>query len=174
MSLERMERAVLELLFPDHIGEVYAPTVSNRDTNMVCEGAAKVLAPYLLQVTNSETVERLAREQFGQQLDLPSERMLCLSTAHITRDCNEWLRHEVERTASATLIPYLITYDKPDAGYFIPLTDSVREALRDDDRSQVPDELIKVLEFAIAHQFDWLMFDRDAEQISELPAYPWG
>ena len=86
------------------------------------------------------------------------EKMLVLSTAHITPDtCNGYLRG---RDAPC--------YPKGDYGYFVYVEDDVPDDL--------PDDLRACYAFASEHQCDWIMFDCDASPVDGLACYDteWG
>ena len=88
-------------------------------------------------------------------------KMLVLSTGHID-----------EITASRmTDEPYTFehvnVYGKGEYGWFV----NVREEIAD--REAQPKSLADCLDFAARQGCQWIMFDRDGDQVDELPTYEW-
>jgi len=84
------------------------------------------------------------------------ERMLVLSTAHITQaTCNEWL-------AQAT-IP---AWPKGEYGWFVYATEEIGDA---------PTDMEAVIHYAREANCDWIMLDRDAATIDDprIPTFDW-
>lgn len=91
-------------------------------------------------------------------------RMLDLSTAHITEETDEWLDEAV------TYETYpIIAYQKGDYGWIVHVPDEWdEEAVKD-----IPADLLALLVFAKARRCHWIMLDRDAFAVDELPQYEW-
>lgn len=86
-------------------------------------------------------------------------KMLVLSTAHVTKETADLLDlDEIEG---------LVVYDKGGYGWFIVVTDY------DDDTTNIPDDLEKILAYAKSKGCDWLALDRDGEINNNLPTYVW-
>jgi hypothetical protein len=83
-------------------------------------------------------------------------RMLDLSTAHVSDETRQ-------RLDDGELIP--AGYAKGEYGWFVPVIDN------DDDHT--PPELRAIMEFARKQNCQWLMFDRDADQIDGLATFDW-
>lgn len=93
--------------------------------------------------------------------NLQIDRMLVLSTAHISSETNEQLQNNQEEQFP------LVVYEKGDYGYLILVPE------HDEDLHGVPDDLKRVLEFAALHECEWVMLDCDANVITELPTFEW-
>jgi hypothetical protein len=88
------------------------------------------------------------------------QRMMVISSIHISDDTYEWLRQEVEAGVSG-----LIAYAKSEYGFTILVLDDPDE----DNPLILPEDLMRVYRFAQATGVQWLMFDHDAYAIAELP-----
>lgn len=100
-----------------------------------------------------------------------SEVFLDLSNQHVTEATSFWLRQQGLRAAQVQqdCDPFpLITMGATPYGWFIyvPTVEKLQEA-------DVPTDLRSVLEYARAKGFRYLLFDRDAEPIEELPTFDW-
>lgn len=93
-------------------------------------------------------------------------KMLELSTAHITENTAKWIDDNVISQRSRTLgdDEYIIAYPKHVYGWFIPLGQSFDAA---------PGDLKKVVEKAEELKCQWIMFDRDADEVNGLKTYNW-
>lgn len=84
-----------------------------------------------------------------------THKMLELSTSHVTRetawvlDTGKWC------------------YVKGDYGWFVHVPDP------SDESEAMPDDLRWILAYAREVGCHWIMFDRDADPIDELPSYDW-
>jgi hypothetical protein len=84
------------------------------------------------------------------------EPMLALSTGHLSEDtCNRFLK-----------IYDGPCWEKGDYGWFV----YVPEAAGEDD---LPEDLAACFAFAILKGCCWVMFDRDAAPVDELPFADW-
>lgn len=90
--------------------------------------------------------------------------MITLSTCHITKETDKWLKSEAENTDCGS---GLIVYEK-DCGYFIMTPDSF-----DFEDMDVPEDLRRVLEFAIKTRITWICLDADGPVEEILPVYEW-
>ena len=89
--------------------------------------------------------------------DLEISKMLVLSMSHLTEATyNSWLP-EWDGPA----------YEKRDYGWFVPLFDDIENTL-----DGAPD-LLACVKFAETQDCTWIMFDRDAYMIDQLPTYDW-
>ena len=105
------------------------------------------------------------------------ERMMCLSTAHIDKETSEGLSLGIaaddygdpnERPFDVPeWFSHLVVYPHGEYGWLIrvPEEDAEREAC--------PEGLDKCLVYAAKRDCHWLLLDRDADQIDDLPAYEW-
>ncbi len=83
------------------------------------------------------------------------EPMMVLSTGHLTFDtCNRWLKQADHAV-----------FEKGDYGWFI----YVIERGEDD----MPADLGACMELARQLRCAWIMFDRDAPEVDQLPSYDW-
>ena len=89
---------------------------------------------------------------------LEIRKLLVLSTGHLTKDTVDYL----DRTDPA--IWGFAGGHYGDAGYF---------CYAYDDAVGVPDDLLGVMRFARTHGCVNVLFDKDAEQIDNLPYYDW-
>ncbi|MCC2248928.1 hypothetical protein JUJ52_03015 [Virgibacillus sp. AGTR] len=93
--------------------------------------------------------------------DYETPRMLVLSTAHLTNDDRKWLNEQTVHNN-----PRLVVYPKSEYGWFIPIIED-SDFLKED----VPENIVKLLQFTRVTRCTWLMLDRDADIINELPIY---
>ncbi|WP_206245703.1 DUF5983 family protein [Novosphingobium terrae] len=86
----------------------------------------------------------------------PTEAMLVLTTLHLQHDtCTEWL----------DTAPFA-AFTKADYGWFVYVPEDL-------DAVAMPDDLRACCERARACGCPWLMFDRDAPALPELPTFVW-
>jgi hypothetical protein len=88
------------------------------------------------------------------------EKMLVLSTAHITEKTKDWLEQLPEA---------FIVYPKEEYGFFIPLWEGILK----EKKGEIPNELHNIMVYAKKKDCDWIMLDRDAFIIDDLPLYEW-
>lgn len=95
------------------------------------------------------------------------EKMLTLSTAHVSEDTAALLEDTLQQTLGTA--PF-ICFQKDDYGWFVhvPADVSMRESL-----DTFPEDLRTCMDHARAEGCTWLMFDRDADLVEGLPAYDW-
>lgn len=86
-----------------------------------------------------------------EKLELPKRTVLELSTAHIELETDEYLG-EAANTCTATGV---IVYELGEAGYLISVH------FTDDERTEIPKELVQLLQSADQNGADYLMLDRD-------------
>ncbi|MCY7947942.1 hypothetical protein P8891_05745 [Bacillus atrophaeus] len=79
-------------------------------------------------------------------------KMMEISTSNLKEETRNWLDEQVDKRNSE-----LITYSKESYGYFIPLFDEM-------ELDSVPNDLRKIIDYAISNSFEWVMFDCDAEE----------
>ena len=88
-------------------------------------------------------------------------KTLVLTTAHVTEETAQWLDSDPDQ---------LVVYNKESGedqyGWFIPVY-MAQEVLEE----AIPEELKEIIQFADAHKCTWIMFDRDADEIDELPVF---
>lgn len=90
------------------------------------------------------------------------EPMISLNTAHITYEADQLLREGLS-------MGDLIHYPKAEYGYFICVLDPDGN----NKETSLPCCLQDILGYARSKGGQWLMLDRDAEVVSELPVYDW-
>ncbi|MCU5076996.1 hypothetical protein OB985_05315 [Bacillus cereus] len=93
------------------------------------------------------------------------QKMLEVSTAHITYETAKWLDGQVEATKENNID--LIVYEKGEYGAFIPL---YPEMFAD---KVLPESLVFIIGYAMGKGCSWIMLDRDVEIIDDLPTYNW-
>lgn len=94
-------------------------------------------------------------------MDYISNILEC-STAHI----KEETKKQFDEEQYFGLIVYEKKIDNESYGWFIPLTDNWRE-------KSLPDEVTALFDYAEKHGCQWVMLDRDADIIFDLPFYYW-
>jgi hypothetical protein len=87
-------------------------------------------------------------KEFKTILNRPIRSMLDLSTGHVSKETIQFLQEQTE-----AMIPDIIVYAKGEHGYFIPVIP--------DDRSDLSDDLIRLLNYAEACSCTWIMLDSD-------------
>lgn len=90
---------------------------------------------------------------------LTTERMLVLSTAHITQDIAEDLDNP-----DADIHSYITTRDHGEYGWLIRTTGS---------KNSVPDVLRRLLMFARDTDHGWLLLDRDGPKLPYFEKFSW-
>lgn len=103
-----------------------------------------------------------AKEFLTKKQQLPILRVLELSTAHITKESNEFLRYEAHTCGPVQLI----VFEKGEYGYLIRVEDHEIE-------DQVPEDIKSLLEFAESQNCTWMILDRDGEVLESLPRWEW-
>ena len=93
---------------------------------------------------------------------LPIYKYLDISTAHITKETDEFLKRESENEYGELVV------HKKYCGYFINIPDKY-----DLEYIKIPSDLRRCIEFAIKHDCYWLVLDCDAKVIDELETYEW-
>ena len=88
------------------------------------------------------------------------ERMLVLSTAHITQQTSELL--------AADAMGELVVYPKNGYGFFVLVPTEESQTVSD-----CTEDLQACMALAKESGCQWLMLDRDAETIETLPTYDW-
>jgi hypothetical protein len=87
------------------------------------------------------------------------EKMMCLSTAHITPDIAKQLDH---MGYDDTII-----YPHGEHGWLFVVPEEIAE------RGALPKELADCLDHAVRNGCHWLLIDQDAEIIDGLSTYDW-
>ena len=96
-------------------------------------------------------------------------KMLECSTAHITEETREWLASEALQYAGHLTVGPLIVYEKSIYGCFI----YVPEQLTDEEKVEIPEDLVQIMLLAQQEKCGWLMLDGDVEPMDSLPIYDW-
>lgn len=89
--------------------------------------------------------------------NLEISNILTLSTAHIEADTAIALDNNE--------INGIMSYEKKEYGWFIYTLVN--------DINSVPEDLIRVLNFALVNNCEWLCLDRDGDTTELLPTYEW-
>lgn len=90
-------------------------------------------------------------------------RFLDLSTAHVSEETGSWL----DRQTLPDLATYPHVHEMVGTGWFV---------WADPDPSpetQVPDDLRALFTYARSQNCDYILLDRDAETLDELPTFDW-
>ncbi|WP_230876741.1 hypothetical protein [Bacillus sp. SRB3LM] len=93
------------------------------------------------------------------------QKMLEVSTAHITYETAKWLDGQVEATKDNKMD--LIVYEKGEYGAFIPLYPEMLIG------KLLPESLVLIIGYAMGKECSWIMLDRDIEIIDDLPTHNW-
>lgn len=86
-------------------------------------------------------------------------KMLDLSTSHVSKETAQTLDEAPDGTINA--------YQKDEYGWFVWVPPTEWE------RADQPADLLAAFAYARTQQCDWIMFDRDAEIIDDLPSFDW-
>jgi hypothetical protein len=105
------------------------------------------------------------------------ETMMCLSTGHVTRETAEALEQWVENQSysdpnerphdTPEWVDDLIAYPHGEYGWMICVVGFT------DGPEGPPEDMLYCIEHAKNSGCDWLLLDRDAELIDELPSFDW-
>jgi hypothetical protein len=109
------------------------------------------------------------------------EKMMCLSTAHITEKTAEEFNlglamlaiedpNEREHDVSEWM-SHLTVYPHGDYGWLICIAGDI--AMDEEFRQAGPAELLAVIAYADDNGCEWVLLDRDADLIDELPNFDW-
>jgi hypothetical protein len=108
------------------------------------------------------------------------EKILCMSTGHITYESAQDLSLGIEMAAIEDpnerpeeipeWVNQLIVYPHGEYGWLI----FVNEAKHDEElRAALPAEFTAILVQCEVEECEWLLLDRDAERIDDLPTFDW-
>lgn len=90
-----------------------------------------------------------------------TEKMLAISTSHVTS--------ETAKRLSEDTIYGVTVFEKGKYGWWVHTT-TMDDPLHP---NEVPTELAEAIKLAVSFGCDWIMFDRDAPVIEELPHWEW-
>lgn len=90
--------------------------------------------------------------------------MLEVSTININEETAHWLVEQAEKTKKNQMD--LIVYEKCKDGMFIPIYPEMFEKV-------IPEHLILLIGYAVGKDCSWIMIDKDAKVIDDLPTYDW-
>jgi hypothetical protein len=105
------------------------------------------------------------------------EKMMCLSTGHISQDTaeslglgilNEDLDYTERDEETPPWFERLTVYSHSEYGWLICLAQIQEQA-----DEGTPVDLCRVIDYAVAQGCDWLLIDRDADLIDDLPHFDW-
>lgn len=88
-------------------------------------------------------------------------KMLDVSTGHITKETVAFLRDEANKSG----VPGFIAYEKGEVGFFFPVIP--------EERPNLPEDLQRIINYAINHSCTWVMIDADGFIISDLEFEEW-
>ena len=94
---------------------------------------------------------------------LPIYKYLDISTAHITKETDEFILKQLSRKTEGLLIIYDTGY-----GYFINVPYNLDEI-----EMHIPNDLASCLGFAKKHSCRWLLLDCYADVVDELEQFEW-
>ena len=89
-------------------------------------------------------------------------RMWTLSTAHISRETDQWLTEQSKEPTEGLCI-----YEKT-CGHFIHVPDDF-----DFEEMNLPKDIETIIAFAIGCDFDWICLDCDGDIETMFPTYKW-
>ncbi|MGG3471642.1 hypothetical protein ABES02_29765 [Neobacillus pocheonensis] len=101
---------------------------------------------------------------------IPIVQMLTISTGHISEETNKLLLDHGPDDPLA-MLP-IVFYQKSGYGFFIVVPDDPEDPDMYN-MEGVPDDLRAVLVYARENLCSWVMLDRDADFIEDLPSYDW-
>jgi len=108
------------------------------------------------------------------KIDLHTNKVLTLSTAHITLDTAVYILDLIEQ-GKETGWNELVIYDKPGSGWMINTSDVEDEEIvvSEEVTPMLPLELLDLLRLAQDHDCEWLCLNRYIEPIEGLPVFDW-
>ncbi|MGS2778359.1 DUF5983 family protein [Robertmurraya sp. GLU-23] len=90
------------------------------------------------------------------------ERMLDISTIHLTESTRQWLMDS----------PFpLSPYEKSDYGWFIPIPEDYKVNPNEPTFQSIPEDMKQVLDYAVSIDVQWIMFDCESLVEPNLPIY---
>lgn len=99
------------------------------------------------------------------------EKMLVLSTGHITEETAKRLNEEAEELPPFCNIEWGPAFAREEGWlFYVP---KMAENGEPDDPEGTPDDLARVFMFAREHGCDWVMLDCDGPQVELLPHHEW-
>lgn len=107
------------------------------------------------------------------------EKMLCLSTAHITEEDSKLLAERAGLLAETddpnynqigSWVDWLYPYEHRDYGWLICVSSATDDHTV---RAHLPNHMLAILDKAEAEGCEWVLIDQDAEQYDDLPTFDW-
>ncbi|RCW41594.1 hypothetical protein [Paenibacillus prosopidis] len=89
----------------------------------------------------------------------PIRKMLDISTGHVSKETIQYLDHQADEGES------FIVYKKGHWGFFFPVLP--------EERSDLPEDLKQLLDYACSKNACWVMMDQDGEILDDLPFTDW-
>ena len=126
----------------------------------------KELKDLLSEIGNNKKFNVNIQCMIEPSSDYEIDKMLTLSTAHITENTATLLANNIKKDN-----PYLkniAVYPKGDYGYFIYIIDEISE-----NDVRLPADLRACLKYALDLKCSMLCLDRDGDTMSDLKAYNW-
>lgn len=99
-----------------------------------------------------------------EELNLEIDKILTLSTAHITKETSEWLSSEYQRKANYPLIVYDYEY-----GWVIVILSEGESPLYND----IPPDLAVLYHWCFEYKIGFLRLDQDGDTSDLFPTFEW-
>ncbi|MCY9763166.1 hypothetical protein M5X06_22410 [Paenibacillus alvei] len=173
--MKSVKTVVLIQMFQDIVSEVLTFVGEDAETNAALEFEEWTGVPYDYYCSEREkgnnSYEILGEDYDGTAIyvrdairgevleKLEFNHVLSLSTAHLTEVACENLDNF-----------FSISYPKGEYGCIVLVPEKLEEAIK---QEILPHCLVNILKFIRNKDVDWIMFDRDAPIIPELPVYEW-
>ena len=149
---------------------IIEPNISLSETNVDKRRTSpeffKELKELLNEIDNDKKFNVNIHCMIEPSSDYEIDKMLTLSTAHITENTATLLANNIKKDN-----PYLkniAVYPKGDYGYFIYMIDEISE-----NDIRLPADLRTCLQYALDLKCTMLCFDRDGDIMSDLKEYNW-
>lgn len=91
------------------------------------------------------------------------QNFVVISTTHLTNETARFLDSTESNEWPCVGGPY------SEYGYFIHVSGKTNETAR----KGLPEDLVAIMQWADRESYQYLLLDRDGEQVEELPAYDW-
>lgn len=100
--------------------------------------------------------------------------MMCLSTGHVSALTAESISSLFNLGVPPKWAQRLTAYPHGEYGWLICIAGDVLDHMvRESVDVEMPEELLKVIRYADERGCEWLLLDRDAELIDDLPEFDW-
>jgi len=92
------------------------------------------------------------------------DKMLTVSTAHISIETNNWLIRECNPSSATDITAYM----KDDVGFFVYVPDLSQFIVQN-----IPEDLVKCMKLAYENGCSWLCLDCDGSEVEGLEVFNW-